>query len=436
MRTKLIFILFFLLAGCANDITVNRDLSSTPQNSLIFATKGSTDIKYQNLKDHLANNYLKHYFSPWHNHDLKTIHGILHSEYQQIKNFSDYPGFGENAQWYNDAWMKKIAHIMNLAAYPNLKMNAIVYRNTSLRVLPTEDPSFNDWYKPGQGYPFDNLQTLVLAVNTPLYVLHESRNGEWVLVITPYECLGWVKSTDIAYVKHIEKWMFKNYIVTTFDNQPVFDQNLVFYTSSRIGQLFPLYKITKSYYQVIIPTRNNDGYAIPKIVNIRKTKSNLWPVNIAQKNIATVANNMLGQTYGWGELYSYRDCSSSMEALFAPFGIWLPRNSKSQITEVGNFIDLSNYNTEQKLNFIISKGVPFLTLLWLPGHIMLYIGEKNGQAYVLHNFWGLHIKQYFSSVTGRAIVGRNVIMPLNFGNQYINVEQNFLERIQGMSLLL
>ena len=433
----LLFVIIFALTGCANDITVNRDLAKIPQNNLNFITNDTANTKYQDTAK-LSVNYLEHYFSAWRqNFSGAKQKDILAIEQKQIAAFSKFPGFGANAQRYDATWMLKIAHTMNLEAYPNLKMRAIITRDSALRLLPTIDPSYSDWYKAGQGYPFDNLQISMLNVNTPVYVLHESSNGEWVLVITPYKSVGWVKTLDIGYINntYIKKWMTKNQVVAIFDKQPLFDQYMRFYTSSRIGQLFPLYKTTKSYYQVIMPLRNHDGYALPKIVNIRKTKARLWPIAISKKNIANLANNMLAQTYGWGELNNYRDCSSAMQALFAPFAIWLPRNSKNQVMSAGKFIDLSRYNKQQKLNIIITKGDPFLTLLWAPGHIVLYIGVKDGRAYIFHNLWGLKTKNYFSAETGRAIVGRAAITPLDFGANYLNVDKTFLARIEGMAML-
>lgn len=405
-----------------------------PQDNLIFVNDVS--IKDEDTNK-LVHDYLIHYFSPWQNPfvDFKQKE-ILSIEQKQISNFSHDPGWGENKQKHDAVWMAKIAQKMNLEAYPNLKMKAIVTRDSELRVLPTKDPSFGDWNKAGQGYPFDNLQESFLSINTPIYVLHESHDGEWALVITPYKSVGWIKTLDFAYVDSavIKKWISANYVTATFDEQPIFDQQLRFYSASHIGQLFLFYKETKSYYQIIIPIRNESGYVVPKIVNIRKSKAAFWPIPINQKNIAKIANNMLGQPYGWGELNDYRDCSSMIEALFAPFAIWLPRNSGDQVM-MGKFVDLSGYGNQQKLNIIIDKGEPFLTLLWMPGHIMLYIGTKDGHVYVFHDFWGLHTKEFWSKDTGRAVVSRSAITPLDFGSQYLNVDGTFLERIQGMTLL-
>lgn len=442
MKTKhyfLVSILFLGLAACANDEIVNKDLAKIPQNTLPFAQENNQKY-FINSKSQqkLIVDYLAHYFSPWQkilSHD--ELQTILNSEQEQINIFSKHPGWGENKQRHNSNWMANIAQKMHLESYPNIKTKAIVTRNSELRMLPTQDPSFGDWHIAGEGYPFDNLQISMLNIGTPIYVLHLSRNGEWALVITPYKSTGWIKVLDIAYIdnKSIKKWMTNIYIAVTLDNQPIFDNQMHFYASSRIGQLFPLHSTTKGYYQIVIPIRESDGRANLKIVNISKSQADRWPLPISQKNIALLANKMLEQPYGWGELNGYRDCSSMMEALFTPFAIWLPRNSKDQALNVGKFIDLSGYNNEQKLNIIKHTAKPFLTLLSASGHIMLYIGIKDGQVYVFQSFWGVLTKDNWSGEITRAVTGRSMVTPLNFGDQYFNIYATFLDRVNGMTLL-
>jgi hypothetical protein len=425
-----------VITGCVSDDVVNRNLTKIPQDNLAFVTS-SREYAYS---QELVADYLKRYFAPWQQVvSAATQSNVLADEQQQINIFSKHPGWGENTQKHDPAWMPNIVNLMQLATYPNLKMPAIVTRDTELRLLPTQDPSFDDWRNVGQGYPFDNLQISYLNINTPIYVLHASLDGAWALVITPYQTIGWIKTLDLAYINYsdVKNWVTENYVVATFDHQSLVDQQMHFYGHSHIGQMFPLYQVTNDYYQVIIPLKNDYGYAIPKIVNIRKSKASLWPIPLSQKNIAQLANNMLGQPYGWGELNNYRDCSSMMEALFAPFAIWLPRNSQNQVhSSLGKFVDLSNYTAQQKQAIIINQGKPFLTLLWFPGHIMLYIGVKDGAAYVFENVWGLVTEDYFSGEIGRAIIGKTVIIPLDFGAQYVNVDGTFLERTEGMNLLL
>ena len=100
---------------------------------------------------------------------------------------------------------------------------------------------------------------------------------------------------------------------------------------------------------------------------------------------------MVGQAYGWGGSLADRDCSATIRDLFVPFGLWLPRNSSKQAKQ-GTVIPLSDLSPNQREKFLVEKGVPFLTLVRIPGHIMLYIGTHEDRAVVLHTIWGLRTR--------------------------------------------
>jgi len=75
-------------------------------------------------------------------------------------------------------------------------------------------------------------------------------------------------------------------------------------------------------------------------------------------------------------------------------------------------------------------------LIYLRGHIMLYIGEKAGEPLVFHNIWGLRTLKDDGSV-GRFIIGRAVITTLEPGKELPNLiqEASILSKVQGMVIL-
>ena len=145
----------------------------------------------------------------------------------------------------------------------------------------------------------------------------------------------------------------------------------------------------------------------------------------------------MGQSYGWGGLFGNRDCSSTMRDLFIPFGIWLGRNSSAQGQKGGTFYDLREKTPEEKEQEIIAKGIPFVTLIWLKGHIGLYLGTslETKEPLLLHNFWGVHIFDN-EGKEGREVVGRLVITSLRPGEERPDVHKDdFYSRVQGMAIL-
>ena len=156
--------------------------------------------------------------------------------------------------------------------------------------------------------------------------------------------------------------------------------------------------------------------------------------NPFNKKKRTIANELLDQPYGWGGLYQNRDCSAMIQDLFTPFGIWLPRNSKAQAKKGGTYFDLSTLPPNKKESLIIKNSIPYLTLVWLPGHIMLYIGKNNDKAIVFHNIWGLRT----TDELGRKIIGKSVITSLNPGKGIRNIDPNssLIKKVQGLTLLV
>jgi hypothetical protein len=151
-----------------------------------------------------------------------------------------------------------------------------------------------------------------------------------------------------------------------------------------------------------------------------------------------IANELIGEPYGWGGLYGNRDCSSMTRDFFAPFGIWLPRHSEDQVKEVGIYTDLSSMSPEQKEKIILEKGVPYLTVLWRKGHVMLYIGEYQGHTLIFHNIWGIKTKD-LRGREGRKIIGQAVITTLRPGSELRNFDPeggDLLGNIAGMSVLV
>jgi hypothetical protein len=143
----------------------------------------------------------------------------------------------------------------------------------------------------------------------------------------------------------------------------------------------------------------------------------------------------MGQPYGWGGLYGNRDCSATLQDLFTPFGIELPRNSRDQI-EAGPAVDLSGLDREAKLARIREAGVPWRTLLYKPGHILLYLGELDGEPVALHTMWGVKTRGPWGR-EGRRVVGATVITTLSPGTELDRLapDGDLLESLTALRVL-
>jgi hypothetical protein len=135
------------------------------------------------------------------------------------------------------------------------------------------------------------------------------------------------------------------------------------------------------------------------------------PLAATPRHLAKLIKALIGRPYGWGNSGLYNDCSSELQSIFATFGVWLPRHSSTQMS-AGRMIDLSASTPGQRLDYLAQHGVPLRTLIYIGGHVMLYIGNttRNGVAVpvVYQDVWGLRP----ADNSRRAVIGGSVILPL------------------------
>lgn len=432
-RIILFLIVSLILSGCAAN-HVSRDILKVKQDNLVFAKQAKFSYQiYSNYQKKLRQDFLTHYYSPWENPYLyHSENAIRNAEIDLIKQFKKHPGYNENTYLYPDAWMTVIANNMDLPHFPNFKIKAITIVPTDLRMLPSESPSFTHWHKAGQGYPFDNLQVSRLNPNVPVYVIHMTQDHLWYLVITSEKSFGWVAAHHVAFANDdfVRQWKSQHYVTPVVENIAVKNKSQQTYFATRIGMIYPVIQVVGNTYEVRVAARDNNQNAIIKTAVINNDKAVLWPLLANTQNIANLANRFLGIPYGWGGLYGYRDCSATLKDLFAPFGIWLPRNSLDQARSKWP-VSLKNLTILQKKQMMLNHAIPFFTLLWKPGHIMLYVGTDQNKPVIFHSPWGLRTRNYLTREEGRAVIGRTVITYADVGQQYVD-SKNFLENMGDM----
>ncbi|MBO6208709.1 MAG: SH3 domain-containing protein [Lachnospiraceae bacterium] len=268
---------------------------------------------------------------------------------------------------------------------------------TDLRVLPTEylitdDPGDND---------FDYLQNSNIRVNEPVVIRSVSADGLYYLVDTS-SCSGWALTSDIAVCADKAEWLdawkipSENAIVVT-EGRFCLEQSQ---TSPQLSGLAltmgtVLRKADRSdygtrienrsayyNYPVWIPVRTADGRyskALGLISMHHGVSEGYLP--LTENNILKVAYSMLGDTYGWGGMLSSMDCSLYVQNIYKCFGLELPRNTTWQSKMPVTGVDVSAYTPEMKE--AVLDVCPPGTLLYFSGHAMMYLGQENGNYYVI-----------------------------------------------------
>ena len=92
-------------------------------------------------------------------------------------------------------------------------------------------------------------------------------------------------------------------------------------------------------------------------------------------------------------------------------------------------------SNKQKKNYIKKYAVPFLSLIYIKGHIALYLGNKQGEPIIFHSVWG--IKTLKNGIQQRHIIGKSVISSLEIGKELkgFDKKRNILSKVQGLVIL-
>ncbi|BAP55900.1 NLP/P60 protein [Thioploca ingrica] len=411
-----------------------RDIRTLPQDATVYLNPTCSSQALILPENHRALNaeFDRKFFAPWQ--QLKP--NISKAEYLwHFSSYSNNLGFGENQKQHSPEWLKQLTTLAHLEDYPNTNRQAITITNTYLRLLPTAKPHFHT----ENSYPFDTLQNSAIWANTPLFIAHISQDQSWVLAESPL-VEGWIPIEDIAFVDEafINKWLTNKYVVITQDQVPLYGKNQLFRFKTHIGALFPYVGENATHYDILMATVNNETrQAVIEKTQLLKTVSALKPITVLPINLAKMINQLLTQPYGWGGLYEDRDCSSTLHDLFTPFGLWLPRNSATQ-SRIGELISLENLTPTAKEQKIVNEAIPYLTLLWKPGHIMLYLGTYQDKAIMFHNFWSIRTKNEMGE-RERTVVGQASITSLQPGIELKNIDAekgNYLNNLKTMNIFV
>jgi len=352
--------------------------------------------------------------------DLKTIEQTIILSFSNANKPAEKIGYAENFRPYKNDWITDIAKNIQLDAWNQLSYQSnqrvIATENLNGRALPTEDVHFYDYKIAGQGYPFDNLQNSVLWAGTPAYVITETVDHAWSLVLTP-NFIAWVQSHGLARVDDgfVKKWQTfsKNKLIAiTHTKTSIIDKKGRFLFSAYVGSVFPS---ENSMTEIMVPIADAEHNAIMQKVSVPAENVTEMPLPATKHNFANIMQTLIGRPYGWGGMYFYNDCSAELKSLFTPFAIWLPAHSSDQIKE-GQWVDMSSAPVEQRLAYLMQNGKPFLTVIYIGGHVVLYIGNYSNpnsadhamMAMTYQNIWGLRP----SSGDKRSVIGQAVLFPM------------------------
>lgn len=373
------------------------DMKHIPQRTSYYAKQLIPLPRSQQLRYDRA--YNRRYFAPW---SQTGMHEPQKDLTWQIR-------FVQKRKIYDDrkrlvppkAWQWWIRN-SNLTQLDTVKGRAISIRHSNLRAFPTDTPAYRDPWKSTEGFPFDYNQNSELHLNVPLYISHYSLDRRWAFVHAGH-AFGWIRFSDIALVSHdfIQRFKTGHYAVTTKDNLSLYKDGQRF-SILKLSTLFPLSRNNKL---LSFATRDSSGHAVLK--KLRKPADALVapkPIAFTPGNVAYIAQQFRNEPYGWGGKLYTRDCSATTRDFFGCFGIYLDRNSAKQVKAGSAFSIKQIKDKSLKKQTIIRHAKPFRSLLYVPGHIGLYLGQYRGEPVILHTYWGIRLNNWEKYTLARTII--------------------------------
>jgi len=376
--------------------------------------------------------FKKDYFRVW---NIEKIETPLEEAMWVFNVFTPEKSFGENLQKIDKKFFDTILENSNFQEYATLNLKALTLERLNLRAAPTDRPILRDPKLAGEGFPFDYLQNSTIEANKPILVSHCSKDRAWVFVESSF-AHGWVRGRDIVFINQQESEIWQNARQTFLlkDNLPIYDEEGHFLFKSHIGMVLPLVDVTQTNNVVLTASgyKNDKVHFHSSLVSSNNSSNEILAFN--SKNINSIVNELLKVNYGWGGMFGQRDCSSTMRDFFIPFGIWLPRNSYKQ-SQVGEVIVLKDMSNDKKIETIKKYGVPFETLLYKQGHIVLYVGVVDNKVIIFQNLWGVKTRK--DDKDGRYIVGRTVFSTLEIGKnlKYYDEDASLLKNLKSMNIV-
>lgn len=292
-------------------------------------------------------------------------------------------------------YYRELARNINLDGIPE-GLNEVKFgfavKNTRVRAFPTDDVSYTD----PNDVEFDMNQQDILKVWDEAAILHTSSDGRWYFVSTAV-CEGWVIREDIAAAdrKTLMEYRGKPFLVVTgnriftdVDHLKSDDERSEYLMGTKLYLAEPGIESaagvsTEYSYAVVVPARESSGSFRPETLRIPfNADVSVGYIPYTAANIIKQAFKILGERYGWGNMWKARDCSNFIRDVYHTFGFGLPRNSGAQ-AKIDGSIDVSNMESPEKLKLILKQ--PVGTVLYMKGHVLLYLGSIKGVPYAIHD---------------------------------------------------
>jgi hypothetical protein len=314
------------------------------------------------------------------------------------------PLFDERGQPVPAATVGAIVDNANIGAIPDARETSygLVVHRAALRAFPTMQRVFTS----PDDHDIDRFQESALFPGDPVAIAHESRDGAWWFVVSP-RYAAWIEKRFVAtgakdaVLAYTRKTPYR--VVTGAEVHTVFtpEEPAVSELQLDMGVRVPVLANWPSTdavngqhhyasHVIELPVRNEDGSLrfAPALLPRRESSSADY-LPLTKANIIRQAFLFLGERYGWGHSYNGRDCSGFVSEVYRSMGVELPRNTRDQaVSPALNRLALSEKDDRAR-RLALVRELQVGDLVYIPGHVMMVIGQLDGEPYVIHDTTGL-----------------------------------------------
>jgi len=281
----------------------------------------------------------------------------------------------------------KVAEVMNVSY-------GVIVNRTVLRSLPCKDMLSDDSTDPD----WDNIALSPAFINDPVICYFATGDGKYTYIKSEL-VTGWIPTEDVAICSSKEEWMTATnpyaFLVVTGDEITTEDSaynpahsavKLTMGTKLEICDTPGIVdnRLTFYNYVVVLPGRDANGKYVRSLATIPANRDvHIGYLPMTWKGVLDQSFKCLGNRYGWGGSMNSNDCSSYALEVYRCFGLMLPRNTTWQANMNCKKIDISGMSNAEKQ--AVLHEVPAGAIIQMPGHEMIYLGEKDGENYVINS---------------------------------------------------
>ncbi|WP_233172124.1 SH3 domain-containing protein [Dyella sp. ASV21] len=314
------------------------------------------------------------------------------------------PLFNVQGERIADAALHEVSEQLALDQVPAQQPTryGLVVRRAALRSFPTDLRVFTV-----QGdTDIDRFQETAEFPGTPVAIVHASQDGQWLFVLSP-RYAAWTRRENVAEGSAEQVFDYQSRaprrVVTGAGAQTVYarEQPALSKVTLDMGVSVPWLtehpadqpvngESPYAAYVIQLPVRREDGsLSLAAALLPRQADTGDGYLPLTEANILRQAFKFLGERYGWGHDYDGRDCSGFVSDVYRSMGVQMPRDTGRQEASPALVHQSFSASDGHDARMRAARALKVGDLVYIPGHVMMVVGQVDGEPYVIHDTTGI-----------------------------------------------